>query len=85
MKGVADVPLGKIDRSILGVSLPDMLEDAGEARAKLHHLRGHRPVGGDINSRVVLAGRRNKGITTGRRGCRVADEAFLLIGLRHAG
>ena len=85
MEGVADVPLRKIDRSILGVCLPDLMEDAGEARAKLHRLRGHRPVGGDINSRVVLAGRRNKEITTGRRGGRVADEAFLLIVLRHAG
>ena len=85
MEGVADVPLRKIDRSILGVPLPDLLEDAGEARAKLHCLRGHIPVSGDIDSRGVLAGRRNKGTTTGRRSCRVADEAVLPIGLRHDG
>ena len=85
MEGVADVPLIKIDRSILGVRLPDLLEDAGEARAKLHRLRGHRPVGGDIYSRGVLIGRRKMGITTGRRGCGVADEVVLPIGLRQTG
>ena len=85
MKVVADVPLGKIDRSILGVSLPDLLEDAGEAWAELHLLRGQRPVGGDIDSRGVLAGRSKMGITAGRRGCGVADEAVLTISLRHAG
>ena len=85
MEGVAVVPLRKIDMSILGVSLPDLLEDAGETRAKLHSLRGHEPVGGDIGSMGVLAGRRKMGITTRRRGRGVADEAVLLIGLRHAG
>ena len=65
--------------------MPDLLEDAEEARAKLHHLRGHRPVGGDIDSIGVLSGRRKKGITTERRGCRVADEAVLPMGLMHAG
>ena len=85
MKGVADVSLGKIYRSILGVSLPDLLEDVGEAWAELHCLRGHRPVGGYIYSRGVLAGRRKIGITAWRRGCGVADEAVLQIGLSPAG
>ena len=85
VEGVADVPLRKIDRSILGVRLPYLLEDAGEARAELHCLRGHIPVGGDICSRVVLTVRRKMGITAGRRGCGVADEAVLPIGFRHAG
>ena len=69
MEGVADVPLRKIDRSILGVSLPDLMEDAGEAWAGLHRLRGQRPAGRDIDSRGVLAVRRKMGIIAGRRGC----------------
>ena len=82
MEGVTDVPLRKIDRSILRVSLPDLLEDVWKARAELHCLRGHGPFSADINSSGVLAGRREEGITTGRRGCRVADEVVLPIGLR---
>ena len=85
MEGVDDVQIRKIYRSILGVCLPDILEDAGGARAELHHLRHQIPVGEDIYSRGVLAVRRKMGITAGRRGYGVAYEAVLPIGLRHAG
>ena len=82
VEGVTNVPLLKIDWSFLRVSLPDLLEDVGEERAKLHCLGGHGPVSGYIDRRGVPAGRREKRITTGRRVCGVADEPVLLIGLR---
>ena len=83
MKCVTDIPLQEIDRAILRISLPDLLEDAGEVRTKLDRLRCHCPVGGHVDMRGVLARRRKERVTTGRRGCGVKYQPFLLIGLRN--
>ena len=36
MEGIRDVPIGKLDGSLLGASLPDSLEKSCHARAKLY-------------------------------------------------
>ena len=84
MKGVTNITLQEIDSSILRVILLDMLEDAGEARAKLHRLRCHCPVGGHIGSGGVIAQRSKEQDTTRRGNYRVTDQPVLPIGLGDA-
>ena len=44
MKGVNDVPLGHIHRSVVEISLLDMLQEVVDAGAELHKRQSHCPV-----------------------------------------